>query len=248
MKQIVAFLMAAAICLSLFTFAPGAAMAADQEETPAEPRRIAMFGDSVLAGQLGGQPAFTLTKHLITDTVAQELGVEVRNCGKGSMGWASKQYLNQTAEEYVHYVGLDDYDTAVFMYGLNDGRVPLGTYLDTDERTIMGAVYRTCDYLHRKYPTLQVILCTPTPTRGMEGTFPEWGFTEPHEAADGWTFEMMRDEFRLFCDYYHIPLIEGDKCFNSWNLDTLMGDHVHPNEEGYIVAGRYLAAQLSAYI
>ena len=79
----------------------------------------------------------------------------------------------------------------------------------------------------------------------------EWnvnGGNSDQSIMDGWTFEMMRDEFRLFCDYYHIPLIEGDKCFNSWNLDTLMGDHVHPNEEGYIVAGRYLAAQLRAYI
>ena len=248
MKQIVAFLMAAAICLSLFTFAPGAAMAADEEEAPAEPRRVAMFGDSVLAGQLGGKPAYTLTKHMITDTVAQELGVEVKNFAKGSMGWISKQYLNISAEEYVRRVSLDKYDTAVFMYGLNDGRVPLGTDMATDETTILGAVDRTCEYLLEHYPTLQIILCTPTPSRGQAGTFPEWGFTEPHEAPDGWTFEMMRDEFRLFCDYYHIPLIEGDKCFNSWNLDTLMGDHVHPNEEGYIVAGRYLAAQLSAYI
>ena len=248
MKRFLAFLMAAAMCFSLCAILPGPAAAAETEEETAPPRRVAMFGDSVLAGQLGGMPPFTLTEHMITDTVAAELGVEVKNFAKGSMGWISKQYLNQNAEEYVHYVGLDSFDTAVFMFGLNDGRVPLGTYLDTTEKTIMGAVYRTCDYLHKKYPALQIILCTPTPSRGLTGTFPEWGFTEPHEASDGWTFEMMRDEFRLFCDYYHIPLVEGDKCFNSWNLDTLMGDHVHPNEEGYIVAGRYLAAQLDAYI
>jgi len=171
----------------------------------------------------------------------------VRNFGVGSMGWISKQYLNRTAEGYVPRCDLTGYDMAVFMYGLNDGDKELGHYTDTQEQTIMGAVYRVCEYLHETYPGLQVVLCTPTPSLG-DGQFPGWGFTTPHDAPDGWTFEMMRDEYRLFCDRYHLHLIEGDRCFSSWNMETYMGDHVHPNEEGYIVAGRYIAGQLGALL
>ena len=207
--------------------------------------RLAMFGDSVMAGQLGGKPPYTITKHLISDTVAEELGITVTNFGVGSMGWISRQYLDRNAEDYIPRVDLSGYDAAVFFFGLNDGDTPLGRYTDTTEHTIMGAVYRVCDYLHREYPRLKIILSTPTPCK-LSGTFPDWGFTVPHEASDGWTFEQMRDEYRLFCDLYHIPLIEADKCFSSWELPELMGDHVHPTEEGYIVAGQYIAGQLSA--
>ena len=207
--------------------------------------KIAMFGDSVLAGQLGGKPPYTITKHLISDTVAEELGITVTNFGVGSMGWISRQYLDRNAEDYIPRVDLTGYDAAVFFFGLNDGDTPLGRYTDTTERTIMGAVYRVCDYLHGKYPDLKIILSTPTPCR-LSGTFPSWGFTVPHEAADRWTFEQMRDEYRLFCDLYHIPLIEADRCFSAWNLPELMGDHVHPTEEGYIVAGKYIAGQLGS--
>lgn len=206
--------------------------------------RIGMLGDSVTKGRVGGT-SDTTTKG-IPYWVGYETGLPVDNLGVGSQGWISKQYLNQNAEEYIQTLDLSGYDVLTFMYGANDGDIPLGTYEDTTQQTIMGAVFRCIDYAYTQNPNLRIIMINPP--LGTSENFPHFNPNAQHSASDHWRFTDYYAQMRLFCDKYAIPLIEGWKSLNAWNRATYIGDNIHPTVAGYKVIGQYIAGQIKSMI
>lgn len=208
--------------------------------------KIGMLGDSVTKGVIGNSG--TVTTKGIPYWVNYETGQPTVNLGVGSMGWISKQYLQtMNAEEYIQTLDLSGYDVLTLQYGLNDGDQPLGTYEDTTEETIMGAVYRVIDYIYTQNSTVQVIIINPTVGSKTE-TFPYFNPNLPHAASDRWTFTDYFTQMRLFCEKYAIPLIDGYKGMNAWNRASFIEGNVHPTETGYRALGRYIAGQIKSMI
>lgn len=208
--------------------------------------KIGMLGDSVTKGVIGNSG--TVTDKGIPYWVNYETGQPVVNLGVGSMGWISKQHLpSMNAEEYIQTLDLTGYDVLTLQYGLNDGDIPLGTYQDTTEQTIMGAVYRVIDYIYTQNSTVQVIIINPT-VGSKTNTFPYFNPDLHHAASDRWTFTEYFAQMRLFCEKYAIPLIDGYKGMNAWNRASFIEGNVHPTETGYRVLGRYIAGQIKSMI
>ena len=207
--------------------------------------QIGMLGDSVTEGRIGGTSS--ITSKGIPYWVGLETGLKVTNLGVGNMGWASHQYLQTNAYEYLQTLDLSSYDVLTFQYGLNDGDIALGDYLDTSEETIMGYVYRCINYVYTVSSNVQVIIINPT-VGSKPDSFPYFNPDAHHSASDGWTFTDFFEQMRSFCDKYAIPFIDGWKGLNAWNRKTLIGDNVHPTEKGYQVLGRYIAGQIKSMI
>jgi len=207
--------------------------------------KIGMLGDSVTEGRVGGTSS--ITDYGIPYWVGYETGLEVVNLGVGNMGWASHQYLETNAYEYLQTIPLSGYSLLTLQYGLNDGDIPLGTYEDTTTATIMGSVYKCLEYIYSQNASVQVVIINSTVGSKPE-SFPYYNPNAHHSASDGWTFTEYFEEMKKFCDKYSIPLIDGYKGLNAWNRNTLIGDNVHPTVDGYKVLGRYIAGQIKSMI
>ena len=211
------------------------------------PKRIAMFGDSTMRGVIGGSSGYAFNN--IPYYVGLLTGQPTTNFGVGSIGLIQKPILDYNGEEYIAQQDLSGYDVCVLMYGLNDSSGVLGTADDTTEQTFMGATYRVVTEIMTRYPKMQIILVSPILTKSSAGVFPGWGYSMMRgSAAPYWNYEMMVEEYEKFSKKYHIPYINGGKCFNSWNVQTLIGDSVHPTVTGYSVCGPYIASQIASLL
>ena len=205
-------------------------------------RKIAMFGDSITWGSVKG----VQTQYNIPYWVSKETGNIVSNFGVSSQGWICP-VNSKTGVDTIRSTDLTGYDVATLMYGINDSNYKLGTYLDTEESTtIMGSLYTAVKVIMDKYPNMTLILISP-PNTCNKGVAPKWRLSATLEG--GYTGQQLIDEYKKFADYYNIPFISFNNCpINSFNIENLLSDTLHPTEQGYKILGTYLAAQITQYI
>lgn len=206
------------------------------------PVNIGLIGDSVIWGRVGGASGVVQAEEGIPYYVALGTGKPTDNLGVGSMGWASKQYLDYTVEDYIRTIDLTKYQTIAIMLGANDGMAVLGSYTDTTQNTIMGAVYRTIEYIMSQNPYCRVVLINDVIGKGSE--FPYYNPDSTHYT--GWTWEQFYEQMRLFGKKYAIPVIEAWQALNAWNRRLMIGDNIHPNLVGYKFIGTFISGQLKA--
>ena len=205
--------------------------------------KLLMFGDSITWGSVSGAQ----TPYGLPYWVSTLLGVETVNLGVGGQGWVCpiSEKTGLDAVKEADYTGVG---AVTLAYGINDSSYTLGTYLDTEPITVMGAIYGAVTWLAAQHPDVTVILLSPTNTSN-KGSAPRWRL-DAQVASGSYTGQEMVDEYKKFADYYGIQFIN---CSNSGPLHglvlpTLLSDNVHPSELGYMLLGRYLAAQLSRFI
>lgn len=208
------------------------------------PENIALFGDSIMWGRVGGASGVVRTESGIPYYVSAETGKPVTDLSVGSMGWLSKQYLDYNMEEYIRTVNITSYSVIGIMLGANDGMAALGSYSDTTQNTIMGAVYRTMSYIYTQNHNCLVILINSPIGKGNE--FPYYNPDSPHYT--GWTWNQFYEQMRKFGDKYAVPVIESWQSLNAWNRQYLIGDNIHPTEEGYRRVGKFIAGQIKSLI
>lgn len=207
-------------------------------------QRIALMGDSVIWGRIGGVSPVTQTDRGIPYWVSLQTGLVVDNLGVGSMGWISTQYLEYNAEEYVTTIDWTLYKTVGIMLGANDGRAYLGSYTDTTQQTIMGAAYRVIQYICEHNPNCTIVLINHLIGKGS--AFPYFNPDDPHYT--GWTWNQYYEEMHKFADKYALPVIDAWRAINSWNRGVMIGDNIHPTEAGYEATGKYIAGQMMSII
>ena len=209
--------------------------------------KIAMLGDSITHGKIGGSSS-AVPDLTIPQAVAKYLGVETTNFGVNGMGWFSKANYDVNAYEYIQTLDLSSYTHITLAYGTNDSAAALGTENDTTEDTILGSAYRVCSYIQSQWPTVAVIIILPILGKSG-GSFPEWGWGVERGPSGGeWYFKDFYDAFDAFGLKYHIPIIHGDRAINAWNIEDLIGDNVHPTNTGYFVVGHYMAGQIGSLL
>lgn len=205
--------------------------------------KIGMFGDSVIWGSISG----TQTDEGIPYYVENLTGNQVTNLGVGSQGWVAK-VNGENALDHIRNTDTTVYDMITCMYGLNDWNVPLGSYTDTTEGTIMGNIYLSMkSILDRRPDTILVIMSF---TNTEQGAAPLYRYGSTYGTSDApYTGEDMYEEYKKFCDYYQLPFIDMKHSpLNGYALPSLLSDGVHPSWLGYKMLGCYVAGQIKSLI
>lgn len=207
---------------------------------------VAMFGDSITWGRDGASSSAIQVNETIPMIVNEMLGVNTINYGVGSQGWITTQFISTTALDNIASRDLSGADVVTLAYGINDSDSPLGVYTDTGTTTIMGCIYNALQEIYRQSPSATIILIAPFGSV-TSGAAPVW--LDNTARPGGWTLVEMREEYRKFAEYYHLPYVScADAPINRFTPREMLPDGIHPNQQAYIILGRYIAGQISRFI
>ena len=207
---------------------------------------VAMFGDSITWGRDGASSSAIQVNETIPMIVNEMLGVNTTNYGVGSQGWITTRFISTTALDNIKSRDLSGADVITLAYGINDSDSPLGVYTDTGTTTIMGCIYNALQEIYRQNPSVTIILIAPFGSV-TSGIAPVW--LDNTARPGGWTLVEMREEYRKFAEYYHLPYVScADAPINRFTPREMLPDGIHPNQQAYIILGRYIAGQISRFI
>lgn len=209
---------------------------------------IAFFGDSIMWGRDGSASASTRTSWQIPVIVGNSLQVSAINYGVSGQGYLPTNESPACAYDNISAKNLDNFDTIVLCYGVNDGYHPLGSWNSDDETTIMGQFNKIINYIFAQKPTMRVIVFAPFNGTNV-GSYPDyWYGARNHQ--DGYVSrKVLSDTLKQACDYYWIPYIEQyDSPINAKNITTQLPDGVHPNETAYKQIGEWFAAKIGGLL
>lgn len=207
---------------------------------------VAMFGDSITWGRDGASSSAVQVSTTIPMVVHEMLGVNTINYGVGSQGWMTTQFISTTALDNIASKDLSTVDVVTLAYGINDSDSPLGTYTDIGTSTIMGCIYNALQEIYDQNPLATIILVAPFGSV-TSGTAPVW--LDNTARPGGWTLTEMREEYRKLAEYYHLPYIScADAPINRFTPRDMLPDGIHPNQQAYIILGRYIAGQIGSFI
>ena len=229
--------------------------------------KVAFFGDSIIWGSIktvsGSEFVTTQANPTPAEVVARQLHCTVDNFAVGGMGYIKKAGAqNRNIYEEIQATNLTGYTHLLIVAGDNDSSVGIdgiGSYTDTTQDTIMGQMYRIMSYLHTNYPTIipiiidknnKVCIKNADGTTALEfGQFPTYyyDFTYP---VHGYQIKKLFEETEKFCTYYGVGHVRyTETCLNGWILQEMVGpDGTHYSQDGYIIYGKAIAAQLSRFI
>ena len=204
---------------------------------------IAFFGDSIMWGRDGSASASTRTSWQIPAIVGNSLQVSTINYGVSGQGYLPTNESPACAYDTISAKNLDNFDTIVLCYGVNDGFHLLGEWDSTDESTIMGQFNKIINYIYTQNPTMRVIVFAPFNGTNI-GSYPDYWYgsrnNPPYVSR-----KVLSDTLKRACDYYWIPYIEQyDSPLNAKTITQLLPDGVHPNDEGYKMIGEWFAGKI----
>lgn len=213
------------------------------------------FGDSTTYGAVGG--VLTQSPHNYPACVGRLLKMTVKNKAVGGQG-----LIANWTDIHTNFInGLDMSDAALISVGwaYNDGAyysgMNFGAYDDTGSTTFIGKYFTIMKEFQQKCPTARIVLITGygwpdgTVSPMTKPTLTEQ-FTHKYSFADGQkSIKEMYDTLEEMC-YLHgwacINQARGGTPFNQWNVDEMIGDQIHPTEDGYMAYGNMIAARMSA--
>lgn len=224
-----------------------------------------LFGDSIAYGTTrvnAGDP-YTQTNYPIHETIDALLGTYTQNFGIAGQGWA---YSSSTAGGVLAYETISSHqadianaDYVLLEWGANDVYATLGNLLYSGDSaepvTVLGQVFKCVNYVYTVNPKARVILIAPVNCKGNGGVqiAPNWQYDYYHTSSSPnfkQTRKAVSDALAQFCKNYWIPYIDMYEApINAFNISAFLGaDNVHPNDDGYIALGRYLAAKISSIL
>jgi lysophospholipase L1-like esterase len=215
-------------------------------------------GDSITAGY----PSYTAGIHW-WETVGRTLGYEVTMGAQNGNGFA---YLTSPTQNNACVIANNTdfklYDVAVFAFGTNDygNNIALGTIDDAPNHVTdnSGTFYAAVKYVVEKVltsnPTCMLIFalpinrCDSAKNIDADLTFDNnWAFGTANNA--GHTLSEYCEAIIAVCNKYGIPYIDRrNSIVNAYTVQSLMGDGLHPTDEGYKLLGMELSARIGALI
>lgn len=179
------------------------------------------LGDSITAGA-NAQTTYP-------DIVGSIAKVLIENYGRSGTKIASSSTDTDYPPMVTRYVSMaDDLDIITVMGGTNDcsGEVPMGTDDSTDITTFKGALNVLCSGLNTKYVGKRL------------------GFITPIQRTDIYneSQENYVNAIKTICAKYSIPVLDLYHAGNiPYGASSLLGDGVHPTDEGLRVIARKVA-------
>lgn len=210
------------------------------------------FGDSVVKGSIGGNTSETSNNNYPA-SIGKLLGIQVINKAVGGQGLITD--WNYIHDNYIDDEVLDMSDANLITVGwaYNDSssypNMNFGSYTDTSDDTFIGKYYTIMKEFQQKCPTAQVILITgygsPSAVDGHATLSNQ--FTHQYTFADrNISTGDMYDELEKMANLNGWPCVNQHKgcAFNKFKTD-LIGDNIHPTDEGYIAYSNVIAARVA---
>lgn len=196
-------------------------------------KKWAMIGDSLT--EANGHASFHYYDY-VSNAVG---GMTLYNFGISSTGYGDRW---ATIASQIINAGYDP-DYVIPWLGTNDFRAiarPLGTFGDTTNATIAGAIYQSFTRLIDAFPTKKIGVVTPLPRGGSVG--PNWGENAaPNEY--GCTLKDIVDMIIKHCNHFSIPYMDLYREGGLFSYDpdasaALVPDGIHPNNAGHALIGQ----------
>lgn len=143
-------------------------------------------------------------------------------------------------------------DLVTVFGGTNDwGGVPakpLGTFGDTANTTVYGAVETIINTILTNNPKVRLAFITPLQrnyTGGVASVLPGWSGNTQN--ASGYTLSDVADAIIKVCGKYGIPVLDLHRTagITDLNKTQMLRDGLHPSVLGYYLIGRQIASFLS---
>lgn len=215
------------------------------------------FGDSITHGfkqTSGGQSV--ITNYPYPQTVGNILKMTPNEGANTGSGYIALQ-ANKNAVSIIDKYDFTNVNLATLFFGTNDwnANVPLGTINDTttNPTTIYGGIKHCVEKIVNDNPLTTIILITPL-NRSQVGasgagslTFENnYAYGTPNTA--GYTLSDVCDAVVNCAKYYGISYIDNREGspINRTNLGSATIDGLHPNDDGYIKLGQFLASKIGA--
>ena len=214
------------------------------------------FGDSTTRGQIGKnwQSGVEYSDKGYPNCISKLLDLNLVNKAVGGQGLLKDW---DTINTSIDDLSMSDAKLITIGWAYNDsyGSYIMGTYTDTTTDTVIGRYYTIMKKLQTKCPTAQLVLITGFGFAGgsyenhIKATFNSQ-FTYQYSFSDGkHTVKELYDELEKMANLHGWPCINQSKgcCFNEFNASTLIGDNIHPTDEGYGVYGNSIANRVISY-
>lgn len=198
------------------------------------------FGDSLTDSVTLG------SEHNYTNFIADKLGFELVNCGKGGTGYinnngGSQQFYNRTSSIP------SDTDILTVFGSFNDlyvNNTPIGTITDTEPTTLYGAINKFLSNCWNINPSMIIGIISPTPWHNW------WrGHSDTSRANKCVEYVQV---LKTVAEYYSLPFLDLFSCSNlrPWeqrikDLYYLNADGVHPNSLGH---EKYIVPKVESFI
>lgn len=198
---------------------------------------IVAFGDSIMYGTGSTEAS---EKSMLAVAQAR-LGYTADNLAIGA-SQMSPFNTNKPDENFSEFAVSKSVEIAAasiifIFYGVNDHNrdVPLGTLASSDEQTFYGAMEVGYSAIFNTNPQARVVFGTP-----LRGSNP----SDLNQL--GLTVEDYADAIRAFCQKYALQVVDLGRNvgINEKTAATLTTDGLHPNDDGYVLMGKYLGTQL----
>lgn len=185
--------------------------------------------------------------------VGRSLGIEITNGAASGNG-----YLYSTGSENAKTIALETdfilYDYAVSFWGTNDygNDANLGSIEDisiagSEHTSFYGAVDYVVRTIFSKNRNITPILVTPLNRTDVGTINSNYAYGTPN--GIGKTLSEYCQAIVDIANLYGIPYIDNrNSTFNKFSCEYLLGDNLHPSEEGYKRLGQWMSAQLSKYV
>jgi len=206
--------------------------------------RLYAFGDSTTYGQIGGSGG--QSANAWPQIIGKALNMNVTNKGVGGQGLCKDWSTIQT--NYITNLNMSDATLIAVAWAYNDSTtwasMNRGSYTSTDDTTVMGKYYTIMKQFQQKCPNAQVVLVTGF---GHPNDFTEQ-FTNLYTFSDQTcTVKEFYDELEKMANLHGWPCINQAKgtFVNEFNTN-LIGDNIHPTNDGYLKYGNFLAGRFKA--
>ena len=214
------------------------------------------FGDSLVYGYDGD--THTRSANNYPAKIGKMLNMTVKN--KAVVGQGLLKNWSDIHSDFIDDLDMSDANLITIGWAYNDfnyyASTNFGDYTDTDDTTFIGKYYTILKEFQQKCKTAQIILITGHGWGGgssgppvVKPTFTEQ-FTHVLTFADGTiTQGEMYDKLEKMANLHGWPCVNQAKgcAINQFNCQTLIGDNIHPTNEGYVLYSNVIAARVAGY-
>lgn len=212
------------------------------------------FGDSTTYGQIGG--ASGRSQYNYPNCVGQMLNMVVHNHAVTNQGLIKDWSTIHT--DFITNLDMTGAKLITVGWAYNDipyySNMNFGAYTDTGSTTFIGKYFTIMKEFQQKCPDAQVVLVTGygysngTLNPLVKPTLTDQ-FTHKYTFSDGQkSVKEVYDTLEAMCHLHGWNCINQAKgtVFNEWNASLLIGDQIHPTDDGYSRYGNNIAARIAA--
>ena len=206
------------------------------------------FGDSITQGFYSDSGSIDgVTSKNYVNKLAAINNYSVTNMGQGGSGFLHKGTVDskQSGREIIVNTDVSTYDLCTFAYGVNDWHYNeiIGDESDAVGNNSMCGYMKECiEHIYTSNPYIKLIVILPFNTSKFGGSAStNWGLNTSLPTSG--TLQSVIDKQKAICEQYKIEYIDCTNAgaINNLNINTVLGDGLHPTIKGYEVIARTLA-------